>query len=98
VSIALMGLAATFIARLLHRHRWIGYIGLVIVLYVAAHMIWEGARQVVVQTGHTERFNASAPAFLEISAEEVEEFRRQGSAEPSEPPTLQAKTDALTTP
>ena len=78
VSIALMGLAATFIARLLHRHRWIGYIGLVIVLYVAAHMIWEGSRQVVVQTGHTERFNAAAPAFLDIPAEE---FRRHGSAD-----------------
>jgi hypothetical protein len=39
-------------------------------------MIWEGARQVVVQTGNTERFNASAPAFLDISGREVEEFRR----------------------
>ena len=35
MSIALMGLAASFIARLLGRHRWIAYIGLVIILYVA---------------------------------------------------------------
>ncbi|TJW34677.1 MAG: TerC family protein, partial [Mesorhizobium sp.] len=34
LSIALMGLAASFIARLLHRYRWIAYIGLLIILYV----------------------------------------------------------------
>jgi YjbE family integral membrane protein len=39
LSIALMGVAATFIAKLLTKHRWIGYVGLVIVLYVAVHMI-----------------------------------------------------------
>lgn len=76
LSIALMGLAATFIARLLNRYRWIGYVGLVIVLYVALHMIWDGARSVVVRTGNTEPFNASAPAFLDISAKEIEEFQR----------------------
>ena len=42
LSIALMGLAATFIARLLHKHRWIAYVGLVIILYVALKMMWEG--------------------------------------------------------
>ncbi len=42
VSIALMGLAATFIARLLHRYPWIAYVGLAIILYVAVKMIWEG--------------------------------------------------------
>src|SRR5688572_16498224 len=42
MSIALMGVAATFIARLLQRHRWIAYIGLVIIVYVALKMIWEG--------------------------------------------------------
>ena len=35
LSIALMGLAASFVARLLHRYRWIAYVGLLIVLYVA---------------------------------------------------------------
>jgi YjbE family integral membrane protein len=43
LSIALMGLAATFIARLLQRHRWIAYVGLAIILYVALRMIWDGA-------------------------------------------------------
>ncbi len=42
LSIALMGLAAAFIARLLHRHRWIAYVGLAIILYVALEMIYRG--------------------------------------------------------
>lgn len=46
LSIALMGLAATFIARLLNRHRWIAYVGLAIILYVALKMIWEGFHEV----------------------------------------------------
>jgi YjbE family integral membrane protein len=43
LSIALMGFAATFVARLLNSYRWIAYIGLVIILYVAIIMTWEGA-------------------------------------------------------
>jgi YjbE family integral membrane protein len=46
LSIALMGLAASWIARLLERHRWIGYAGLVIILYVALDMIWRGSVEV----------------------------------------------------
>jgi len=46
LSIALMGLAASFIARLLGKHRWIAYVGLAIILYVALKMIWEGWHQV----------------------------------------------------
>jgi YjbE family integral membrane protein len=46
LSIALMGLAATFIAKLLHRHRWIAYIGLLIILYVAVDMVYRGAVEV----------------------------------------------------
>ncbi len=46
LSIALMGIAATFIARLLHRYRWIAYVGLAIILYVAIKMIWEGSFEV----------------------------------------------------
>jgi YjbE family integral membrane protein len=42
LSIALMGLAASFIAKLLHRHRWIAYVGLLIILYVALDMVWRG--------------------------------------------------------
>ena len=46
LSIALMGFAATFIARLLERHRWIAFIGLAIILFVAAEMIWRGGLEV----------------------------------------------------
>jgi YjbE family integral membrane protein len=46
LSIALMGIAASFIARLLQRYRWIAYIGLAIIFYVALRMIWEGAWEV----------------------------------------------------
>ncbi len=46
LSIALMGLAASFIARLLNRHRWIAYVGLAIILYVALDMIWRGILEV----------------------------------------------------
>lgn len=43
LSVVLMGIAATFIARLLHKHRWIAWIGLVLILYVATKMLLEGA-------------------------------------------------------
>jgi YjbE family integral membrane protein len=41
-SVVLMGAAATAIARLLDRFRWIGWVGLLIVLHVAVQMIWTG--------------------------------------------------------
>jgi len=46
LSVALMGLAATLIARLLHRYHWIAYVGFVIILYVALKMIWDGGDSV----------------------------------------------------
>jgi len=45
LSIALMGLAANWIAQLLQKHRWIAYVGLAIILYVAVEMIWRGAHE-----------------------------------------------------
>ena len=47
LSIALMGLAATFIARLLQKHRWIAYVGLAVILYVALEMIYRGGLEVL---------------------------------------------------
>lgn len=85
LSIALMGLAATFIARLLNKHRWIGYIGLLVVLYVALHMIWDGGRSVIVRTDRMEAFNAAAPAFLDISPEEAAKHTGHGR-EPEDDP------------
>jgi YjbE family integral membrane protein len=46
LSIALMGLAAGLIARLLQTHRWIAYVGLAIILYVALEMIYRGAHEI----------------------------------------------------
>jgi YjbE family integral membrane protein len=45
LSIALMGLAASMIARLLQRHRWIAYLGLAVILYVAVDMMVRGAHE-----------------------------------------------------
>ncbi|MCB4822643.1 TerC family protein [Roseicella aerolata] len=42
VSVALMGVAATWIARLLERYRWIGWFGLAVILYVAFDMMRQG--------------------------------------------------------
>ena len=46
LSIALMGLAASFIARLLQKHRWIAYVGLAVILYVAVEMCYRGSLEV----------------------------------------------------
>ena len=46
LSIALMGIAANYIAGLLQKQRWIAYAGLAIILYVAIEMIWRGAPEV----------------------------------------------------
>ena len=45
LSITLMGVAADWISRLLQRHRWIAYVGLTIILYVAGEMIYRGAHE-----------------------------------------------------
>lgn len=86
LSIALMGVAATFIAKMLTKHRWIGYVGLVVVIYVALHMIWDGARSVIVRTDRMDAFNASAPAFLDISEEEKAKFLKGVGSEEKAPP------------
>jgi YjbE family integral membrane protein len=46
LSIAMMGLAASWIAGLLNKYRWIAYIGLLIILYVALKMMWEGWHEI----------------------------------------------------
>ena len=47
LSVAMMGVAATFIARILEHHRWITYVGLAIILYVALDMIYRGAEELL---------------------------------------------------
>ncbi|HEY1259141.1 MAG TPA: TerC family protein [Stellaceae bacterium] len=50
LSVALMGVASTVIARLLDRHFWISWVGLGIIAFVAVRMIWEGSTEVLGQT------------------------------------------------
>ena len=50
LSIALMGIAASFIANLLQKHRWIAYVGLAVILYVALDMSYRGALEVWANT------------------------------------------------
>ena len=44
-SITLMGVAANWVARLLQKHRWIAYVCLAIIFYVACEMIYRGAHE-----------------------------------------------------
>src|SRR5205085_5558145 len=47
LSVILMAVASSFIARILDRHHWVAWIGFAIILYVAADMIWDGTHEVV---------------------------------------------------
>lgn len=47
LSILLMGVAASFIARILQKYRWIAYVGLAVILYVALGMIYRGAHDLL---------------------------------------------------
>lgn len=51
MSVVLMGVAAGFVANLLEKHRWIAWIGLLIVLYVSLRMIWDGGHEVALHLG-----------------------------------------------
>ena len=51
LSVILMGIGATLIAKLLMKHHWIGYIGLVLIVYVAAAMIWRGGHELASVAG-----------------------------------------------
>jgi YjbE family integral membrane protein len=46
LSVLLMGVAANFLAGLLQRHRWIAWVGLAVVAFVAVRMVWDGGGQV----------------------------------------------------
>jgi YjbE family integral membrane protein len=47
LSVALMAVAAEWVARLIERHRWLAYVGLAIVAYVSIDMIVRGSQEVV---------------------------------------------------
>jgi YjbE family integral membrane protein len=46
LSIALMAVGATLIARLLNKHHWVGYIGLAVIIWVAGNLTWDGGIEV----------------------------------------------------
>jgi predicted tellurium resistance membrane protein TerC len=71
LSIALIGVAANAIAHALNRLRWIGYVGVAIVIFVAVHMMWDGYRGVVVDLNQVGPYNAVMPHFLDIGAQEA---------------------------
>ncbi len=46
ISVLLMGVAARLVADLLERYRWIAWIGLLVVVYVALKLMWDGAHDI----------------------------------------------------
>ena len=49
-SVALMGVASNYLARLLSRYGWIAWVGLGIITFVALRMIWDGSFEIAHQT------------------------------------------------
>lgn len=62
LSVALMGFAATFVAKLLNKHRWIAFVGLALILYVALKMIYDGAKEVIYGREMPPAIESSEPA------------------------------------
>lgn len=46
LSVALMGIAANFIARVIERYKWVAWFGFAVIVFVACKMIWDGAHDV----------------------------------------------------
>jgi YjbE family integral membrane protein len=46
LSVALMGAVASYVATLIQTHKWIAYVGLAVIVYVASNMIWRGAEEI----------------------------------------------------
>ena len=51
VAVGLMGIAANVIAKYIERYRWIAWVGLLVILYVAGKMVWEGRQDVAPALG-----------------------------------------------
>lgn len=51
ISVVLMGVAASLLARVLTRWRWLGWVGLLVVLQIALRLVWDGAWQIVGRVG-----------------------------------------------
>ena len=62
LSVALMGFAATFVAKLLNKHRWIAYVGLALILYVSLKMIYDGGKEIIYGRPTPPAVESSEPA------------------------------------
>jgi YjbE family integral membrane protein len=67
LSIALMGIAAAMIANLLQRYPWISYAGLIIVIYVAARMMWIGGWEIYHSQAHPNRSSSAVASSLALN-------------------------------
>ncbi len=85
LSIALMGIAAEWIARILNKARWIGYVGLIVVVYVALHMIWDGHRGLVIDMNETAQYNQTVPGFMKIGPADIAEHKAERTHAKSHP-------------
>ncbi len=86
LSIALMALAASWIARLLQKHHWVAYVGLLIIVYVAVEMIWRGWNEVdevamasLVKLAALAAANGISPALLVMGAIAAATFLAAGA-------------------
>jgi len=72
LSIGLTGAAAAWIAQAMSRRPWIGYVGLLIIVYVAGGMIWQGHRDLIIDLKQVPAYNADLPGTaLDISHGEI---------------------------
>jgi YjbE family integral membrane protein len=85
LSVALMGVAASVVARLLNKHPWISYAGLFIVLYVALRMIWFGGMEI---------WNARNQASLSNTAVASSLVLNRGNFTPSASPASMARNSS----
>ncbi|MCC6735654.1 MAG: YjbE family putative metal transport protein [Bauldia sp.] len=53
LSVAFMGLAATFIVGLLKRYPWLTYLGLIVIIFVAGRMLYEGIHEALTHEPET---------------------------------------------
>ena len=58
-------------ARILHRMPWIAFVGIAIVVYVSLHMVWEGYRDMVIDTHVVGAHNSMVPSWLDIKPGEI---------------------------
>ncbi|HEX4535193.1 MAG TPA: TerC family protein [Rhizomicrobium sp.] len=90
LSVALMGLAANLIAKILNKHPWISYAGLILVIYVALSMIWRGGNEILetTQDAQITRSNSAVASSL---------FLKRGKVRPSGSSASMARSSSAST-